>query len=136
MDKAIKEYLLPGKKNIILIYITYLAGMVTMFSPIIGACYAYKNRDHKDGFLRGHYEFAFKTFWVGVAVLIAVSCMSGLSLGFMLLFDSEILVFISGVVAFIAYPSTLVWVIVRSIIAIQYLIEDKDHPNPLTFWIK
>ena len=36
----------------------------------------------------------------------------------------------------ILYMVVFVWFVVRSIVALQFLLEGSSHPNPLTFWIK
>ena len=48
MDKEIKKYINAGKTNLIVIYILFLCGVVAPLLPIIGAVFAYINKDIKD----------------------------------------------------------------------------------------
>lgn len=41
MSDDIKEYLDPGKKNLILIYVLYLCGIIIPILPIIGVVFAF-----------------------------------------------------------------------------------------------
>ncbi len=118
MNEEIKQYLQPGKKNIILIYICYLGGFMFPILPIVGGAFAYANQLDQNNFLQSHYLFAFRTFCV---------CMVGFILSFI-----TSLIFIG----LILYIIVLVWFVMRSIIALQFLFQNLPHPNPLTFWIK
>lgn len=127
MTGEFREYLKPGKKNFILIYLTYLAGMMTqalgiiaVFLALVGAYYSYTNMNIKNQFLRSHYIFAFRTFCICLISWVLSS--------------SEILswIFLGIIVKFVIF----ILVVLRCIIALQYLMENSEHPNPLTFWIK
>lgn len=135
MEDVIKQYLTPGKKNVLLIYITYLSVLIMPFAPIIGAYFAYKNMQHKDTFLRSHYTLALRTFLISAAILLGVLVVTVIGLGITFIFNLEMLAFIGGIVAMLIYYILFMWIILRSIIAIKLLVEDKAHPNPLTFWI-
>ena len=123
MSNEVKEYLEPGKKNIILIYILFLSGVIApIVLPFIGAVFAFAYKDHENSLWRSHYIFAFRTFCFGAfGVFIAM-------------ITAFTIIFIP--LAFIFYILAFVWFVVRSIIAIHYLLEGLPHPNPLTFWIK
>ena len=118
MNDVVKEYLEPGKKNLILIYVLYLLGGFISLLPIIGGAFAYANIAHKDPILQSHYIFAFRTFWLSIV-------------GFVIAFITT-LIFIGVII----YMLVFVWVVMRSIIAIQCLLEGAPHPNPSSFWIK
>ena len=118
MSDEIKEYLEPGKKNLILIYILYLCGLLVPILPFIGAVFSFANKNNANNIWRSHYVFAFRTFCFGtLGVFIAV------------IMPFAFIVPILHVFIFI-------WFIVRTIVAMQYLFEETAHPNPLTFWIK
>lgn len=118
MQDTIKEYLEPGKKNLILIYILFLLGSFIPLLPTIGAILAYANTNHKNLMLQSHYIFAFRTFWLSV-------------IGFCVSFITTFIF-----IGIILYMLVFVWVVVRSIIALQYVLSDSPHPDPLTLWIK
>lgn len=118
MNEELKQYLKPGKKNIVFIYITYLFVLLIPPVTLIGAYFAYTNQNAKNKLFRSHYIFAFRTFVVAVVV------------GFIAILANFIIV--GPILQYIL----IVWIVVRSIIALQYLMEENEHPNPLTFWIK
>ena len=117
MDKQLKEYTESGKKNLIVVYILYLCGVVAPILPVIGVFFAYMNKDKGDNFATSHYIFLFRTF--GLAIL-----------GWIM---SYIFTFIIGVVLYFALA---IWYILRVAIGFKYLIEDNSYPNPMTYWIK
>ena len=84
----------------------------------IDNAFAYANKEDSSKFLRSHYIFVLRTFYIG-------------AIGFIIAFIT-MLIFIGPLI----HTLVLVWVIVRSVIALQYLIQEIPHPNPLTFWIK
>ena len=118
MSDDIKEYLDPGKKNLILIYVLYLCGIIIPILPIVGAVFAFANHGHKKELWKSHYVFAFRTFYLGIAGAFVAMLTTFIFIGPIL------------------YILIFVWFVVRSIVAMQYLLEENPHPNPLTFWIK
>ena len=118
MNEEVKQYLETGKKNLILVYGLYLAGMLIPILPIVGAAFAYANSNCSNLVWRSHYIFAFRTFcFTVVGILLAIV---------------TTFIFIGPIL----YMFVFVWFIVRSIIALQYLLAEKSHPNPLTLWVK
>ena len=55
MNDEIKRYLEPGKKNLILVYILYLGGIIIPILPLIGVVFAFANMNHEDKRWRSHY---------------------------------------------------------------------------------
>ena len=118
MSDKIKEYLEPGKKNLILIYILYLCIIIAPILPLVGVVFAFANMNHNHKVWRSHYIFAFRTFGFGVLGAVIVMITTFTFVGLFL------------------YILVLVWFVVRSIFALRLLLEDAPHPHPLTFWIK
>lgn len=118
MSEEIKEYLQPGKKNLILIYILYLTGLLVPPFPFVGAAFAYANKSHSNKVWRSHYLFALRTFYLGLAGWVVVYLTSFMYIG------PIFRVLILG------------WLVVRSILALQFLFQESPHPNPQTLWIK
>lgn len=125
MNSEIKEYLEPGKKNIILVYVLYLLGSIITVLPIIGVAFAFVHMRHKNKIWQSHYHFAFRTFTLGVAAIIVSIIISFIFM--------SISIFFMG---FMFYIAIFIWFVLRSIIAINYVINDLEHPNPNTFGIK
>ena len=118
MSDEIKQYLDPGKKNLILIYILYLCGIIVPILPIVGAVFAFANKTNSSKLYRSHYVFAFRSFYFGIAGAFVAMITTLILIGSFL------------------YMLIFVWFVVRSLIALQYLLEEQPHPNPSTFWIK
>lgn len=118
MSEEIKQYLEPGRKNLILIYVLYLCGIIVPILPIIGAVFAFANKTNNSKLYRTHYIFAFRSFCFGMAAAFVAMITTVIFIGPIL------------------YMLIFVWFVVRSIVALQYLLEEQPHPNPLTFWIK
>lgn len=139
MGDTIKEYMKAGKKNILLIYVLFLLGIIVPFLAIIGGIFAYINKNTEDTIWRSHYIFAFRTFifpfviWVSITFLL----LPILALIFTYLGNSGgLLVLMLGPFIIIMNIAMFIWLVVRSIIAIQLILADKPHPNPLTLGIK
>ena len=118
MNDDIKEYLQPGRKNLIVIYILYLCGIIVPLLPIIGAISAYLNKNSFDKTYQSHYIFLLRTFCFGV--------------GGIFLSMITTIIFIGPLI----YFAVLIWFIARIVIGFRYLIDNREHPNPLTFLIR
>ncbi|TNB48176.1 hypothetical protein FF124_07505 [Martelella lutilitoris] len=102
----------PTRNNVILIYILYLVSCVIFIAGVIGLISAYMNRDKAEGWLKTHYTWAIRTFWI--ALLFS-------AISFVLTFV------IIGVFGFLA---TAVWVIVRVIIGLQKVNRSEPIERP------
>lgn len=102
----------PGKSNIQLIYVLYLAGFVVGITPLIGLVVAYLNRGKGGGWEESHYTYAIRTFWIGLFYS----------------FISLILTFL--VVGIIGFVATAVWTIVRCVIGLQKAGRSEAIINP------
>jgi uncharacterized membrane protein len=120
MNDEIKQYLQPGKKNLIIIYVFYLCGSVAPLLPIIGAIVSYYNRNNtKDDIFISHYSFIIRTFAIWVVSTVISMTINATS-------------FLQVVLSM----CILIWLILRVTMGLRYLIEDVAHPNPVTYWIK
>lgn len=128
MDKELKIYLEPGKKNLIFINVLYILGVMVPILLIIGGAFAFFNKDNSKKMWDGHYVFSLRTFLYGGLVVLLIEVITSIS------------IFVSGpifaVLGQIINVIALVWVVTRSIISMQYIIEDVEHPNPESYWIK
>lgn len=118
--EEIKTYLQSGQRNIILIYVLYLIGLITPSLSLVGisVAYAYAYQEERNNLLSSHYQFAFRTFVIGV-IGIVLDIITSLTF-----------------IGIILYWAIFAWCTVRSIIAIQFLLKNSPHPNPMGFWIK
>lgn len=125
MNEDLKQYFKPGKPNLIIIYILFLSGLVAPLLGVIGVILAFLNYDSPDRTFNTHYTFLLRTFWLGIAGLAITICLSFLILITKIFFFS-----------FIFYFVLLIWFIGRIAWGLKYLVEERDFPNPSTFWIR
>jgi uncharacterized membrane protein len=95
-----------------LVYILYLAGIVIGVTGIVGVVMAYINRTDAPEWLKSHYDFQIRTFWIGLLYMIVGAILSLVVVG------ALILLF------------WVVWLIVRCVKGIKYLDNEEAHPNP------
>jgi uncharacterized membrane protein len=53
-----------------LVYVLYLVGILFGLTGIIGVVMAYINKDDAPEWLKTHYQFQIRTFWIGALYLI------------------------------------------------------------------
>jgi|RifCSP16_2_1023846.scaffolds.fasta_scaffold401951_1 uncharacterized membrane protein len=98
-----------------IIYILYLVGLVVGVTTIVGVIMAYVNQGQAPDWLKTHYRFQIRTFWIGVLY------------GFVSLLLSFVLIgFLTGLF-------TLVWLIVRCVKGLQGLEKQQPCSNPATW---
>lgn len=115
---SLTPYLHPGKQNVMLIYVLYLAGVIPAFGLvpiIIGFVMALLNRSTAGGPWTSHYEYQYRQALYGLAYAVI----------------SFILVFV--VIGFLGFLATVVWWIVRSIKGIQAASSAQPIANPQTW---
>lgn len=98
-----------------IIYILYLVSILFGITAIVGLVMAYVNRDDAPEWLKSHYRFQIRTFWIG-----ALYCFLGVLLA-QLLIGLFILVFL------------LFWVIVRCAKGLKYLERKQAYPDPASW---
>ena len=113
----VSGFLEPGKGNVQLVYVLYLAGFVVGITPLVGLIFAYINRGKAGGIYDSHYTYAIRTFWIGLLYSL-------ISLALTFLFI--------GILGFIA---TAVWSIVRCIIGLQKVSRGEAIANPQSWTI-
>jgi len=98
-----------------IIYYLYLVSILIAITAIAGLIMAYVNRDDAPDWLKSHYQFQVRTFWIGVLYLFVGVLLSQVVVGvFIILF-------------------WLLWLIVRCAKGIKYLDQQTAYPNP-TGW--
>lgn len=102
--------------NAKIIYILYLVGLVFGITGIIGVIMAYINKDESPDWLKTHYQFQIRTFWIGLLFLFVGTLLSLILIGwFILLFWA-------------------IWLIIRCIKGMKNLDLEKPVDNP-TSWM-
>ena len=117
MRNKINTYLQPGKKNITLIYILYLIGLMNPMTPFVGGVFAYANKSSHNKLWQSHYLFALKNFYIYMVWFVLSLIKNLIFMGFVL------------------YIAVFVRLVIRSMFALRFLFQDLPYPNPSTFWI-
>jgi uncharacterized membrane protein len=99
-----------------IIYFLYLASILIGITAIAGLIMAYVNRDDAEDWLKSHYQFQIRTFWIGALYLFVGVLLSQ---------------FIIGLLVLLFW---LLWLIVRCARGIKYLDRREACPDP-TGWM-
>lgn len=116
MNKVVEQEITSTEKSARLIYILYLLGIVLLIPEIIGVIMAYANKAEASDWLKSHYQFQIRTFWISSLFVVTGALLSVVVVGyFILLFWA-------------------VWLILRCVKGMEALGHKKPHPNP-TGWL-
>jgi uncharacterized membrane protein len=99
------------------IYILYLAGLIIGITPIIGLVMAYIYRDGAPHWLRTHYHYQIRTFWIGLLYVLIGAATSFIYIGVL------ILVF------------WVIWYVIRCVKGLKLASEGNAVPNAATWWV-
>lgn len=102
--------------NAKLVYILYLVGILIGITGLVGVIMAYVNRGDAPDWLKSHYQFQIRTFWIGLLYMVL---------------GSLLLVFIIGYFIWLFW---LIWLIVRCVVGLKQLEKNEAVKNP-TSWM-
>jgi uncharacterized membrane protein len=98
------------------VYVLYIVGwVIPIIAQIVGVILAYTNRDDAPAWLRTHYQFQIRTFWIGLLFGI-------ISLVTTLIFIGWLLMLL-----------TLIWMTVRCAKGLKLIFEGAPYDNPETW---
>jgi uncharacterized membrane protein len=98
-----------------IIYILYLVGLVIPITALVGVIMAYVNQGEAPDWLKTHYRFQIRTFWIGLLYAFIGALTAWLIIGlFIILFY-------------------YIWIIIRCVKGMQSLDMKRAHPNPATW---
>jgi len=108
-------------------YALYLLAFVTGITAIVGLVIAYAQRSTAGPANESHYTFLIRTFWIGLALMIAGGVVFGVGaiLAFILIGFP-----IMGL-AWLIWAAASVWYAVRCIVGLVYLSRGEAYPRPL-----
>ena len=106
------QWLEPGKTNLQVVYILYIASMFLPFLILVGIVVAYINRGKAGGWVDTHYTWLIRTFWIGL-LFIAVSII--------------LAIVAVGLLLMVVMP---IWVIVRCVVGLQAANREEPIKNP------
>jgi uncharacterized membrane protein len=97
------------------VYILYLAHFVPVVgwvAGVVGLVLAYVERDTAPAWLKSHYTFQIRTFWIGLLFYVASIALCVILIGIPLL------------------VVTLIWFIVRCALGLSRLLRNEPYPTP------
>ena len=106
------RWLEPGKTNLQVIYVLYLASFVIGITGIVGIVLAHLNSGKSEAWLESHYTWAIRTFWLGLLGALV----------------SGILMFV--LIGMLLMPLVALWVIIRTIVGLQKLGRNEPIADP------
>ena len=102
----------PGAGNANLVYILYLVALAVGITAIVGVVMAYLNRDAAPEWLKTHYTFQIRTFWISLLYTVI-----GVVLAFV-------------VIGFLFLALALIWYVVRCVKGMQLLSRNQPIAAP------
>ena len=102
--------------NAQIIYILYLVSLVVGVTGIIGVIMAYVYRGTAPDWLRSHYRFQIRTFWIGLLYVVLGMLLSTILIGFLVLLF------------------WLIWLILRCVKGLQQL-ERREPITDVETWL-
>ena len=75
----------PEAKSANIIYILYLAAFVVGVTSIVGVVMAYMNKDTAPEWLKSHYQYQIRTFWIGMLYIGVGIITTFVMIGFLVL---------------------------------------------------
>ncbi|HEY5071148.1 MAG TPA: DUF4870 domain-containing protein [Caulobacteraceae bacterium] len=101
----------------LIIYVLYLASFALGLTAIVGLVLAYVNRDGAPEWLKSHYTFQIRTFWIGL-LYFAAACV--------------LIVVVVGIPLVVA---AIVWFIVRCALGLSRLLRNEPYPTPESWMV-
>jgi uncharacterized membrane protein len=100
------------KSNVQLIYILYLVSIAVGITGIVGVVMAFIGKDNAPDWLKTHYRFLIRTFFIGLIMIVIGFVLAIVLIGiFILLFST-------------------IWLVVRCIQGMNYLGKNEPIPRP------
>lgn len=99
-----------------IVYILYLVGLIFGITGIVGVIMAYVYKDEAPDWLKSHYRFQIRTFWIGLLYLFVGALLSFILIGYLILLFWAI------------------WLIVRCVKGLKALEAGVAYPEPTGWW--
>ena len=104
-----------SQNTVKIVYLLMMVNIIIQFLGIIGVIIAYVNRGDAPEWLKSHYQFQIRTFWIGLVLMLLGVFFWMMGIGLL------ILVF------------WIVWLVMRCVKGMKYLDQHQPHPNPTTW---
>ena len=116
MNEAIAQEKATTEGAALIVYILYLVGIVFAITGIVGVIMAYINRSDAPDWLKSHYQFQIRTFWIGGLYIVLGAILTVVLIGYLVLLF------------------WVVWLIVRCVKGMKSLDRKEAYPDP-TGWM-
>jgi uncharacterized membrane protein len=100
------------RQTAMLVYLCYLGAFALAPLNIVGLVLAYINRDAAPDWLKSHYTFQIRTFWIGLLFGFVSFPLCFVGVGFLLLLV------------------TMIWFVVRCAVGLDRLMKREAYPTP------
>ncbi len=101
----------------LIIYILYLASFISGVTSIVGVVLAYVSRDTAPEWLKSHYTFQIRTFWMALLYFVIAIPLCFIVIGVPLLI------------------AAMIWFVVRCALGISRLMRSEPYPTPLSWTV-
>jgi len=98
-----------------IVYLLMMVNIIVQFVGIIGVIIAYVHKSEAPDWLKSHYQFQIRTFWIGLLLMLLGAFFWVMGIGVL------ILIF------------WVVWLVMRCVKGMKYLDQQQPHPNPKTW---
>lgn len=104
-----------SQSTVKVVYLLMMVNIVIQFLGIIGVVIAYVNKADAPEWLKSHYHFQIRTFWIGLIIMLLGAFFWMMGIGFFILLF------------------WVVWLVMRCVKGMKYLDQHQPHPNPTTW---
>jgi uncharacterized membrane protein len=117
-DPAVPPALQDDKTMPLVIYALYLAGLISAgMTAVVGVILAYVSKSAAPEWLQSHYVFQIRTFWLSMLFTVIGGVLTPVGVGFVIL------------------AAVWIWVAVRCILGVSWLLKIQPYPTPRNWMI-
>ncbi len=117
-DPAVPPSLQDDKTMPLVVYALHLAGLLSAgMTGFVGVVLAYVSKGAAPEWLQSHYVFQIRTFWLSLLFAVIGCVLLPVGIGFVIL------------------PAVGIWVAVRCILGLSWLLKGQAYPTPRNWMI-
>ena len=116
-DPAVPPALQDDRTMPLVVYVLYLVGLVNGLTAVVGLILAYASKAAAPEWILSHYIFQIRTFWLSLLFAVIGCVLLPLGIGFVIL------------------PAVGVWMAVRCILGLSWLLKGQAYPTPRNWMI-
>ncbi|GGL33419.1 MULTISPECIES: DUF4870 family protein [Caulobacter] len=117
-DPAVPPALQDDKTMPVVVYALYLAALVSAgMTSVVGVILAYVSKGAAPEWIQSHYVFQIRTFWLSLLFGLIGLVLTPVGIGFVIL------------------PAVGIWVAVRCILGLSWLLKSQAYPTPRNWMI-